>query len=265
MRIVDLRDAAQEPAAGGKAKALGLLLKAGVEVPPGFVVVGAEVPLSDSHKTSLLQQFDSLGATYVAVRSSAVGEDGNDATWAGQLDTFLNVARQNLIAKVEACLQSVESDRAKAYATQKHLTAGAVGVVVQAMVDSEVSGVAFSVHPVTQDPKSMIVEAGLGLGEAIVSGEITPDSYVIQKHSGEVSEQHIAQQAKLLHRTSTGDNEWLALDPVTTDAKLSPQQLQELVAAVMPIENVLGYPVDVEWAFASGTLYILQARPITTL
>jgi pyruvate, water dikinase len=140
-----------------------------------------------------------------------------------------------------------------------------VAVVVQAMVDSDVSGVAFSAHPVTQSLEQMVIEAGLGLGEAIVSGEITPDTYVLETESGKVLESFVSPQTKRLIRSANGKTEWQSIDPPANEAKLSPAQLSELAETVCKIAQHYGFPIDVEWAYAGSTLYILQARPITTL
>ena len=134
-------------------------------------------------KKEVLSSFKTLGAQFVAVRSSATAEDSSAAAWAGQLDSFLNTTKDDLLDKVKRCWASLFTPRAIFYRFEKkmNLQSVSVAVVVQKMVQSEVSGIAFSVHPVTQDRNQMIIEGGLGLGEAIVSGQITPYSYVIKK------------------------------------------------------------------------------------
>ena len=134
--------------------------------------------------SSILQNYKTLGAQFVAVRSSATAEDSQSAAWAGQLDTFLNTTEENLLQNVQKCWASLFTSRAIFYRFEKnmHDQKISVAVVVQKMIESEVSGIAFSVHPVTQDANQMIIEAGFGLGEAIVSGQITPDSYVVEKN-----------------------------------------------------------------------------------
>ena len=152
-----------------------------------------------------------------------------------------------------------------ALCSQAPVFAPRVAVLVQAMVPSEASGVAFSVHPVTQASDQMIIEAGLGLGEAVVSGEITPDTYIVSKPQGEIVEQHIAAQTKRLVRSQGGSSVWEALEPANDQPKLSVEQIKELAATIVKIEQYFGFPVDVEWAYAGGKLYILQSRPITTI
>ena len=118
-----------------------------------------------------------------------------------------------------------------------------VAVVVQKMVESEKSGIAFSVHPVTQDRNQLIIEAGFGLGEAIVSGQITPDSYVVEKQPRRIIDKNIQ----------------------TKKQALSDAEILGLSRLVIKIEKYFGFPCDVEWSFAKGKFYILQSRPITTL
>src|SRR3989344_5368107 len=123
--------------------------------------------------------FKRLDSKYVAVRSSATAEDSASAAWAGQLESYLNTTEDILLENVKKCWASLFTPRAIFYRFEKdlHKQKISVAVVVQKMVESEISGIAFSVHPITQDRNQLIIEAGFGLGEAIVSGQITPDSY----------------------------------------------------------------------------------------
>jgi pyruvate,water dikinase len=135
--------------------------------------------------SEIQQAFKQLDAPFVAVRSSATAEDGADNAWAGQLDSFLNTTEATLLLNVQKCWASLFTPRAIFYRLEKGLKEShvSVAVVVQTMVESESSGIAFSVHPVTEDRNQLIIEAGFGLGEAIVSGSITPDSYVVEKET----------------------------------------------------------------------------------
>jgi pyruvate,water dikinase len=233
-------------------------------VPDGFVVIAGAETLSEL-KPTILEAFDALKTSFAAVRSSAVNEDGDTAAWAGQLDTFLNVPRDQLLRRIADCMASADSARARAYALHRKLTAGNVAVIVQAMVDSDVSGVAFSAHPVTGSRDHIVIEAALGLGEAVVSGEITPDTYTLEAVSGKVTKALIARQTRQLVRGKHDTTTWQTLQPPADDPKLTSPQLTELVGTVCQLANFYGYPIDVEWAFADGALYILQVRPITTL
>ena len=141
-------------------------------------------------------EFKKLKAPFVAVRSSATAEDSSAASWAGELETYLNTTNKTLLANVKKCWSSLFTPRAIFYRHEKKLLKAevSVAVVVQKMIDSEISGIAFTVHPVTQDRNQMIIEAGYGLGEAIVSGSVTPDSYVISKRDYSLIDINIAAQ-----------------------------------------------------------------------
>ncbi|MEO6760951.1 MAG: PEP/pyruvate-binding domain-containing protein [Candidatus Saccharimonadales bacterium] len=249
---------------GGKATALGELLRAGFTVPVGFVVPAQPNEIG-SLEPEIILQFNKLGAKFVAVRSSATAEDSSQATWAGQLDTYLNVTRKDLLQRVKQCAESAKSPRAQAYAEQNSVPAGKVAVIVQVMLNSQISGIAFSAHPVTGNLNQIVVEAALGLGEAIVSGDITPDMFVLEKQTYKVIEEHIATQDKLIKRLESGETSWQPIKPSYDQPKLDDIQLRELSSIVQQIENLYGFPVDIEWAYAGGKLYILQSRPITTL
>ncbi len=134
------------------------------------------------------------------------------------------------------------------------------------MVNSEVSGIAFSVHPVTEDRNQLIIEAGFGLGEAIVSGSITPDSYVVEKEPRKILDINVSTQERKLIRKEEGGNEWVDIsEPEASSQVLTEKQISELAQIIIGIENHYGFPCDIEWAFEAGKFYIVQSRPITTL
>jgi len=214
------------------------------------------------------RHFKNLDAEFVAVRSSATAEDGAENAWAGQLDSFLNTKEEDLLIKVQRCWASLFTPRAIFYRFEKglHATQISVAVVVQKMVNSEISGIAFSVHPVTEDKNQIIIEAGFGLGEAIVSGSITPDSYVIEKEPRKIIDKNVATQTRGLYRVQNGGNEWISIDePRASSQVLNDAQILELSNNILSIENHYGFPCDIEWAYENGKFYIVQSRPITTL
>ncbi len=215
----------------------------------------------------VLSSFDTLDSEFVAVRSSATAEDGADHAWAGQLDSYLNITKDNVLEKVQHCWASLFTPRAIFYRFEKGLntTKISVAVVIQKMVNSEISGIAFSVHPVTENRNQLIIEAGLGLGEAIVSGQITPDSYVVEKEPYNILDINVAEQSRGLFRKSDGGNEWIDLEERGKEQVLTEVQITELSELVIKIENHYGFPCDIEWAFEKGKFYIVQSRPITTL
>jgi len=223
--------------------------------------------ISESIKEDILKQFDELNTEFVAVRSSATAEDGVDHAWAGQLDSYLNIKRENVLEKVQHCWASLFTPRAIFYRFEKELntTKISIAVVVQKMVESEVSGIAFSVHPVTEDRNQIIIEAGFGLGEAIVSGQITPDSYVVEKNPRRIIDINVLEQSRGLFRKSDGGNEWKDLEEKGKSQVLDKKQILDLSNIILNIENHYGFPCDIEWAFEDGKFYIVQSRPITTL
>ncbi|MFA6446240.1 MAG: PEP/pyruvate-binding domain-containing protein [Candidatus Paceibacterota bacterium] len=216
----------------------------------------------------ILKEFNILDSKYVAVRSSATAEDGADHAWAGQLDSFLNVTKSNLFEKVQHCWASLFTPRAIFYRFEKglHTTKISVAVVVQKMVNSEVSGIAFSVHPVTEDHNQLIIEAGFGLGEAIVSGSVTPDSYVVEKQPRNILDINVSTQDRALYRIEGGGSEWKPVpEPQASSQVLTGTQILELSNIILTIENHYGFPCDIEWAYEANKFYIVQSRPITTL
>jgi phosphoenolpyruvate synthase/pyruvate phosphate dikinase len=230
------------------------------------LILAAQMP--EDIASEIVAQFKKLDAEYVAVRSSATAEDSSSAAWAGQLDTFLNTTEDSLLQNVQRCWASLFTPRAIFYRFEKgmHGTKISVAVVVQKMVQSEVSGIAFSVHPVTEDYNQMIIEAGFGLGEAIVSGQVTPDSYVIEKVPRRIIDKNITYQSKVLIRGKEGGNEWRELSETEGNKPaLSDEQSMQLAEIVLRIENHYDFPCDIEWAFEAGNFYITQSRPITTL
>lgn len=229
------------------------------------LILNAKTP-KDIEK-EILSNFKKLNAKYVAVRSSATAEDSQAAAWAGQLESYLNTTQETILENVKKCWASLFTPRAIFYRIEQglHNQKVSVAVVVQNMIDSVVSGIAFSVHPVTQDYNQIIIEAGYGLGEAIVSGQITPDSYVVEKEPRKIIDKNIAKQEKGLYKVEGGGNEWKQVKQGNTQ-KLSDKEILELTELIIKIEKHYGFPCDIEWAKdKSGTFYILQSRPITTL
>lgn len=219
----------------------------------------------------IAHHFEQLGAKYVAVRSSASAEDSSAASWAGELETYLNITSETLLATVKKCWSSLYTPRAIFYRFEKGLadTYVSVGVVVQKMVQSEVSGVAFTANPVTQNRNEMIIEAGFGLGEAIVSGMITPDNYLVDKGELTLIDVTVNEQEQMIVKSGEGGkavNKTLEVPHEKRGKqKLAGKHIIELALLCSHIEKHYGFPQDIEWAFEGGKFYITQARPITTL
>ena len=296
--------------AGGKGANLGEMTKAGIPVPPGFVVlasaferflektdIGVEIDaeidrLNHKDLTSVdrfshevrdlihdarfpaglknifLKEFDKLKAQHVAVRSSATAEDSDVASWAGELESYLHVTRPKLLNTIKTCWSSLFTPRAIFYRFEKklHKTKVSIAVVVQKMVNSEMAGVCFTAHPVTRDRNQMVIEAGLGLGEAIVSGRITPDTYVIDKRRHEILDINVACQQEMIIRKGKSGTKVVRLKKSDQEKQvLSGKQIIEIATICRNIEKHYKKPQDIEWAFEKGKFYIVQTRPITTL
>jgi pyruvate, water dikinase len=266
--------------AGGKGASLARMTTEGLPVPPGFVIpsyvlqnsIDAErmLELAASHSTRDLQELVAaieppnekitaayenlvggrLTATYklvgnkkVAVRSSAIAEDSEAASYAGQQETYLFVeGAEEVCRRVVDCWASFFSERALFYRSQKgSLEDLRMAVVVQKMVDPEKSGVIFTVDPVRRRRDRMVVEAVRGIGEQVVSGEVTPDHYTLDRR-GKVKREKIVD------------------DRVLTD-----EELQRLGDLGRQLEERHGVAQDIEWAMVGEEIYLLQSRPVTTM
>lgn len=230
------------------------------------LILNAEFPKDIARE--IQKEFAKLNAKYVAVRSSATAEDSSIASWAGELESYLNTTKENLLENVKKCWASLFTPRAIFYRFEKGLnnTKVSVAVVVQKMIQSEISGITFTVHPVTQDYNQMIIEAGYGLGEAIVGGKITPDAYVVSKNEKiKILDKNISEQTMMIVKDRQGIKEISVSKLKQNKQKLTDKQILELSKICISIEKHYKKPQDIEWAFEKGKFYIMQSRPITTL
>ncbi len=304
------------PVAGGKGASLGELTRAGIRVPPGFVVTTAafesavaatdpagdirariaglpvddhaaiarvtadirdrieHAPIPEDVRAAVVERYGEMGGeALVAVRSSATAEDGVDASFAGLQDTYLCVrGADEVIERVRACWASLYNDHSVSYRLRRrHPEDGlAMGVVVQRMVDPRCSGVMFTRSPTTGDRSVVVVEACWGLGSALVSGDVTPDAYVVNKVTGEIIKRTVS--AKLhLHRRGPGGTGVVTEDvPGERQSRpcLDDGELGALVRLARRVEDHYGAPQDIEWAIArdlppGGNIVVLQSRPET--
>lgn len=228
--------------------------------------------ISESLRKQIIDNYLKMGGLFtlaeVAVRSSATAEDLPTASFAGQQKTFLNIRGEKaLIESVKECWQSLFEPRAIFYRQEKgfdHFKVG-LAVIVQEMVPAEISGVMFTVDPVTNKSNRIIIEAIYGLGEYIVQGEVTPDRYVVDSRNLEIIHREIAKQTIQLtqsgRRTKT-----IAVDvKKQTKRKLNDKQIIELAKIGKKIHHHYFFPQDIEWTFYKNRFYIVQARPVTTL
>lgn len=240
-QILTLAQITDQPV-GGKAAGLAELTHHGLNVPPAFVILNAK---PDEFPDDLDAHYDAIGGGKVAVRSSAIGEDGEDSSFAGQYETILNVEGYEALRKaIVDCVQSLDSDAATAYKTeQADLGDVEMCVVVQRMVDARAAGVLFTADPVTGRHDRLIIDAVEGLGEALVSGEVTPDHYELDIDN------------QLVRSELTGGTSILDQSAIEALAKGA----RDAASSMTPL-------LDMEWAIdQSGELFWLQARPITTL
>ncbi|OIP81751.1 MAG: hypothetical protein AUK20_00135 [Parcubacteria group bacterium CG2_30_45_37] len=219
-------------------------------------------------KKEILAEFKKLKVKFVAVRSSATAEDSSVASWAGELETYLDTTEKMLVENVRKCWSSLFTPRAIFYRQEKEMlkTKVSVAVVIQEMIASEISGIVFTVHPVTKNKNQMIIEAGWGLGEAIVSGQVTPDAYIIDKRDLSIIDINIAKQEMMIIRKAGGGIKHAAVSKAKLEKqKLNGKQIVALARICAQIEKHYKKPQDIEWAMAKGKIYITQSRPITTL
>lgn len=211
---------------------------------------------------------DKMQGRRVAVRSSATAEDLPDASFAGQQDTYLNVQGEDaLLEYMKRCWASLWTGRAVTYRHRQGYAHEqvALAVVVQAMIESEVAGILFTANPVNQKRDEMVLNASWGLGEAIVSGLVTPDTWIVRK-GGEIAGREIADKDLAVVYSPDGGTREIEIAADRRGApSLDDAQLQTLAALGEKVEAHYGRPMDIEWAFSREKFYMLQARPITTL
>jgi len=228
-----------------------------------------ELPLPGAVREPLLAAYRQLGTDpRVAVRSSATSEDSAGVSFAGMHETFTNVAGQSaLIDAVRACWASAFSERVIAYRKAQRMTEmPAVAVVVQKMVDSARAGVMFTADPASSDVGRIVIEGAFGLGEAVVSGAVEPDTYVLSKDGPRLLEVRVGRKAFKIARDAAGDQKRVDLSADEASARvLSDAQLLELGHLALTVERHYGVPQDVEWAEEDGHFFLVQSRPITTL
>src|SRR5215216_1929414 len=300
--------------AGGKGANLGELSRAGLPVPPGFVVTttaydafveangigdaivgralatraddpasfeevaegiralfsGGKVPeeMGDEIRAAYQQLGEDALETPVAVRSSATAEDLPAMSFAGQQETYLNVRQaEALLEGVKNCWASLWTARAMAYLARQGIAPETVSlaVVVQRMVESEAAGVMFTANPSNGRRDQATISAAWGLGESVVSGQVTPDSIVVDKDSGRVISRDTADKEVMTVNTDSGTEERPVTEARRREEVLDDEAVAELVSYGVRIEDHYDMPQDIEWAFSDGELFILQSRPITAL
>src|SRR6266566_3534229 len=205
----------------------------------------------------------------MAVRSSATTEDLPEASFAGQQETFLNIVGvEAVLVAVQCCWVSLWTDRAVSYRASLGIDPRTVrlAMVVQRMVDAQVAGVLFTANPLTGKRREIVIDANPGLGEAVVSGATNPDHFVVQTTTGEIVERRLGDKQVLIQAAAGGGIQKIEAGASPTSTCLSDEQVQALAALGARVEALYGTPQDIEWAIdPSGQVFLLQARPITTL
>jgi phosphoenolpyruvate synthase/pyruvate phosphate dikinase len=261
---------------GGKAANLSRLARMYHRVPDGFClpvkVMDQAQPLElrdeIARAISDLMACHNLPELAVAVRSSAVDEDGVGASFAGQHETYLNiVGAEAILQAVARCWESARSERALEYRRQQGLSVERVqlAVLVQQLVASDVSAVVFSANPVTGNREEVMLNATWGLGESLVGGTVTPDTFVVRRSDLAVTDRAIAEKRRMTVSVPGGTREVDVPHFLRREASLKDEQAAEMTQLALSLEATMGCAVDVECAYASGELYLLQCRPITAL
>ncbi len=294
-RRLDELERAHEPSFGGKSASLGELLAAKISVPPGFAIsieayrlalqqAGLEHPTPEAIRAARVPRTvrDEIAHRYgeladahgeaeppVAVRSSAVGEDTAEATFAGLQETQLWVRGADSVCDaVRSCWASLYSPPAVSYRERLGAEDPAMGVAVQLMVDAGVSGVMFTCNPVSGDPSMVAINASWGLGQAVVEGEVTPDDLLVSKVTGEIVRERLGDKAVeyVPHPAGRGTLRAEITGERRTARCLDNDQLRELLDVSRQVHRHFGSHQDIEWAIArDGTLFIVQSRPVTGL
>lgn len=218
-------------------------------------------------EAAIRDAYGPLAETPVAVRSSATAEDLPDLSFAGQQDTYLNVVGiESLLDAVIRCWSSLWTARAIGYRIRNGIdhNEAALAVVVQQMVDSEVSGVLFTANPLTGLRSETVIDATLGLGEALVSGQVEPDHYVVDTRNYKILSRTLGAK-KISTRAKAGGGVEVLEEDARSRQALTDERILELAALGQRIQHEYNFPQDIEWAFADDRLYVLQSRPITSL
>ena len=264
---------------GSKGASLWSMLREGFPVPPAIALTtdaydlwvqsGRPDHLADPVREELTLQIDRLstlaaGRDSFAVRSSAVGEDSPNASFAGQLQTCLNVPASQVPSAVVSVWKSADAAGVATYRGRLGQREGAMAVLVQPLVLCDVSGVVFTADPVTGSPDRLVINAAWGLGEGVVGGLMTPDHWDVDRGSGRVLQERIGEKSRMVVPGAVGETE-----VVTTPADraaipcLDPSKVAELAELCLKVEAHFGCPVDIEWAYDDGRFWLLQSRPIT--
>src|SRR3954453_3036388 len=272
LRLGDER-AADAALAGGKAASLSALA-ARYDVPPGFVVALPGAALDRAARGAVVDAYRALAERCgvedppVAVRSSAIDEDGAAASFAGQHDTFLNASGADPRGgAIPRCVASFAGERALAYRRRAGLAPAPerAAVLVQQLVNADAAGGVFSANPVTGARDEVVVNAAWGLGESVVAGTVTPDAIVVGRDDLAVRAHDVGDKRRMTIPVAGGIREVPVPGRIARMPAVDAGQARAAAELTLELEREMGWPVDVELAWAGGELFLLQCRPITTL
>jgi len=273
--ILPLADCRDPAAVGGKALNLFRLIHAGFPVPGGFAVTtsayraaegAAELPADV--RSAILAAYRGMGSPVVAVRSSATAEDLAEASMAGQYETFLDIqGEQEVVAAVTKCWASLNSERVRAYLEERGIDRAqvAMGVVVQKQVPADVAGVLFTANPRPGALGEMLIESSWGLGEAVVSGLVQPDTLVLDRATGAAKSIRTSDKKVWIPAGSPSGESQPTPDELRQELSLNSRQVLALWRLGLQVMEHFGSAQDIEWAIEGDNVYLLQSRAITTL
>ncbi len=204
----------------------------------------------------------------VAVRSSAIDEDGHGSSFAGQYDTYLNIrGAEEIATSIIKCWASASGARMASYRREHNLPSDSLGVavLVQRLIPAEVSGVVFSANPISGSKDEIMINSAWGLGESVVSGKVTPDTLIVNKADFVVKDKHLGEKGLMTVLSEDGTTEVSVPVSKRQAFTLDAEQTREITQLALDLENRMGWPVDLEFAYHDSNLFLLQCRPITTL
>lgn len=238
------------------------------DIVSSYLSLGKQLKSGKSKLSRILHHFES-DMIPVAVRSSATSEDSKTASFAGQNETFLDVRGEaNVVDAVRRCWASLFEARSIFYRVEQKFDhfKSAIAVVIQIMVPSEVSGIVFSIDPVTNNKNRVVIETIWGLGEFIVQGKVTPDHYEVNKSDNFIVDEHVTPQKIMLIRKEGGETKEVKVpESKIMQKKLSETQIRKLAQLSINLEKHYYFPQDSEFAVSNGKIFLVQTRPITTI
>ena len=260
--------------AGGKAASLARMIQADLPVPPGLVILpqafdqsGISAQTWQKTQKMILKFREDKPQISFAVRSSAVSEDSDQTSFAGEFESYLNAGEDmEILSAINQVYDSRLTERVKVYSQNRGISSSHfISVIVQQLVSAESSGVMFTANPLTANTNEVMINAAWGLGESIVGGLVNTDNIIVDKVSKRITQEKIAQKETMTILSKHGTQLTSVPENQRMEKVLKQNQILELMGLGLKIENLFGKPMDIEWVYADGQFQIVQARPITSL